>query len=480
MAQHFPIIGKREKPGPWILGLLSLSVILFAIGAYAFIRRPTTPDGLEQFTIPVQAERLTLRIIGDGTVTPIQSVNLSPKVAGIVEKLLVEQGDRVQQGQVVALMDKRDLEGQLTQAQGAVAQARARLAELQAGNRREEIDQAKASLDRWESRLEELKAESRREEIDQVKSQVQSAEAQVDLMAERVTAMRNLEQEGAVTTDQLNEAIANDRSARASLREAQKRLELAKQGARSEVIDQAESQVEEARQAYRLILSGARPEQIAQAEAAVKEAEGRLQTIQNQLADTSIRAPFSGIITQKFASEGAFVTPTTSSSTTASSTSASIVSLAKDFEVLAEVPEIDISKIRPGQRVEIKADAYPEQVFQGQVRLVSPEAVEEQNVTSFQVRVTIISGRNQLRSGMNAALTFLGDTLEQALVVPTVAIATQKGETGVYVPGDQDKPEFKPITIGSSIQDKTQVLGGLEPGERVFINFPEGQKPDET
>jgi HlyD family secretion protein len=113
------------------------------------------------------------------------------------------------------------------------------------------------------------------------------------------------------------------------------------------------------------------------------------------------------------------------------------------------------------------------------VRLVSPEAVEEQNVTSFQVRVTIITGRRQLRSGMNVSLTFLGDTVDQALVVPTVAIATEKGKTGVYIPGEKDKPEFKPITIGSSIQDKTQVLDGLKPGQRVFINFPEGQKPDE-
>jgi HlyD family secretion protein len=71
----------------------------------------------------------------------------------------------------------------------------------------------------------------------------------------------------------------------------------------------------------------------------------------------------------------------------------------------------------------------------------------------------------------------LGKTLKQALVVPTVAIATQKGKTGVYLPDDQRKPEFNSVTIGSSSQDKTQVLEGLEPGDRVFIDFPEGIDP---
>ena len=526
-------MGRLKKPTPWIMGGLSLGILLISIGSYAVIgRRADNQDSLEEFTIPVKAERVTLRIAADGTVTPVQSVNLSPKVAGVVEQLLVEQGERVEKGQVVALMDKRDLEGQMLQAQGALAQAQARLAELQRGNRSEEIAQAKARLDRWEARVTELKAGSRQEEIQQaearlrraeaqlaeveagnrpeeiaqIQSQVAAAEAQVNLTTKRAQSMRNLVAEGAEAQDRLDEAIANDESAKANLREAQKRLDVSRKGARREerlraqadvadarqaydlvrrgnrpeIIEQAEADAEEARQAYELSLAGSRPEQIDQAAAAVEEAEGRLQTVQNQLEDTKIRAPFGGIITQKFASKGAFVTPTTSSSTTASATSASIVALAKDFEVLAEVPEIDISKVKPGQKVEIRADAYPDQVFQGKVRLVSPEAVEQQDVTLFQVRVTIISGRAKLRSGMNATLTFLGETLENTLVVPTVAIATQKGKTGVYVPGKENKPEFKPITIGSSILDKTQVLEGVTSGQRVFINFPEGQEPKDS
>jgi HlyD family secretion protein len=57
--------------------------------------------------------------------------------------------------------------------------------------------------------------------------------------------------------------------------------------------------------------------------------------------------------------------------------------------------------------------------------------------------------------------------------VPTVAIVTQEGETGVMVVDDNGKPLFKPVTIGISIEDKTQILSGLLPGEKVFIDLPD-------
>jgi HlyD family secretion protein len=127
--------------------------------------------------------------------------------------------------------------------------------------------------------------------------------------------------------------------------------------------------------------------------------------------------------------------------------------------------------------VEIIADAYPDQVFKGRVRLISPEAVVEQNVTSFQVRIAIDTGQNELRSGMNVDVTFLGQALQDALVVPTVAIVTEKGKTGVLVPDAQNKAQFRAVTIGPSVEDQTQILSGIKEGDRVFIDLPKDQKP---
>jgi HlyD family secretion protein len=146
------------------------------------------------------------------------------------------------------------------------------------------------------------------------------------------------------------------------------------------------------------------------------------------------------------------------------------------LEIVAKVPEIDIGQLQPGQQVNIVADAYPDRVFQGKVRRIAPEAVVKQDVTSFEVRVALTTGQDKLLSKMNVDTTFLGQQLRDTLVVPTVAIVTKKGETGVMILDESDKPKFKPVTIGLTQEDKTQVLQGLNPGEKVFIDLPEDFK----
>jgi HlyD family secretion protein len=201
-----------------------------------------------------------------------------------------------------------------------------------------------------------------------------------------------------------------------------------------------------------------------------------LLSAQVQLRENTIVAPFAGTITQRYASEGAFVTPTTTASTSASATSSSIVAIAREIEVRAKVPEVDIGKIQIGQPLEIAADAFPEGQFTGKVRLIAPEAVVEQNVTSFEVRAAIENGRNELKSGMNVNITFLGERQANALMVPTVAIATRRGQTGVFVPDNNSEPRFQVVKIGSTFRDKTQVLEGLKPGDMVFTDVPRGFK----
>jgi HlyD family secretion protein len=428
MTISLPVIGKVGKPLPLFLGLATVGVI--AAGAVTWnLNRTHNSVDLSKYTVLAQAEQnLIMRITASGSVVPIRTVNLSPKAAGRLDQLFVEQGDRVVAGQIIARMDSMDLQARVDQAMASLAEAKARQSQRVSGNRWQEIAQAKA--------------------------QVEAAQARVTLTSSRVTRNRSLAREGAISRDRLDEVMADDTSARATLLEAKRRLSL--------------------------LQAGSRPEEINQARASVAVAEAQLKAAQVALSDSLIRAPFAGIITQRFATVGAFVTPTTSASSTASATSTSIVAIASGLEILAKVPEVDIGQIRPGQSVEIVADAFPSDTFQGNVRLVSPEAIVEQSVTSFQVRVAIRSGLNQLRSGMNADLSFLGARLTNALVVPTVAVATEKGQTGVYVPGQDNKPEFRPIRLGASVQNKTQILSGLQPGDRVFVDFPDNLRPKQS
>lgn len=469
---ELPLIGKVKQPPSWLIGLLTVG-ILGVGGATHFAFEAKKPKiDLNKLTVPVQSENLTLRITDiSGTVVPIQNVNLSPKTSGRLAKLFVEQGDRVQAGQQIALMENADLQARLAQAQANLSKAQATLAEAQAGSRQEEINQAKARLLQAQARLDAARG-GNPQEIEQVKMQIEAAKSRLALAKLRADRYRSLAAQGAQTLDKRDEAVTEERNAQANLEEAQRRLEQQKNTKRPE-IDQLEAAVAESRFNLEQLQNGKRPQEIAQLKAAVDAAKAEVMSVQVQLQDTSIRAPFAGIVTQKYATEGAFVTPTTSASSTASATSTSIVALAKGLEVLAKVPEVDVGQVKPGQSVEIVADAFPDKVFKGRVQRVAPEAVVEQNVTSFEVRVAIVTGEKELRSGMNVNLTFLGQQMSNALVVPTVAIVTQNGQTGVMVPDAENKPKFKPVTIGSSIKDQTQIMQGVNQGQRVFIDLPE-------
>jgi HlyD family secretion protein len=479
VSLHLPLLGKVRRPAPWIWGVVSVGILGIGAGTFVWARNNAAPVNLTDYTISVKPEALTLRITASGSVVPVQSVNLSPKTAGVLKELIVEQGDRVVQGQVIARMDQQDLRGQLLQEQGRVDQARARLEQLKNGSRPEEIEQARARLDQSNAALAAAKSGNRKPEISQAQAQVVSAQAKLDLANSKKEQYTKLKDAGAIALERFNEVEADAKTADASLADARQRLKLLQEGSRTEDIQKAQANVREFGAGYALARNGTRAEEIAQAQAQLTTALGQLEVAQTRLADTVIRAPFAGVVTQKYATEGAFVTPTTSASSTTSATSTSIVAVAKDLEILAKVPEVDIGQIRSGQPVEIKVDSYPTQTFKGRVRLVSPEAVVEQSVTSFQVRVAILTGQRQLLSGMNSDLTFLGKTIPDALVVPTVAIATIKGQTGVYIPDKENKPKFQSVTIGSTVQNKTQIVEGLGSGQKVFIDFPKNLKPKE-
>jgi HlyD family secretion protein len=430
---QLPFLGKRH-PNPWILGLVTAGLLGVGGLTYWTVREQSAVPDVSTMTVTVDSQPLQVRIDASGQVQPVQTVNLSPKTSGLLVELLVEQGDRVSQGQVIARMEYESVEARLDQSRARVAQAEARLSAVRSGNRPEEIAQAEAQVAQAEARVTE-------------------AQSQVDLAEERVRRNRSLATEGAISLDDLDEVLNQAETARASLAQTQASLR-------------------EAQRNLELLQRGSRAEDIAEAEAQLAEAQADLRSVQVEYDDTFIRAPFDGVITQKYASEGAFVTPTTSASEATSATSTAIVALAEGLEVLADVPEVDIQQLRVGQPVEIVADAYPDQVFRGEVLLIAPEAVVEQNVTSFQVRIALTSGEDKLLSGMNVDVTFLGDEITNALVVPTVAIVTRDGETGVLVPNEDNEPEFRAVMLGTSVGNQTQILEGLEPGERVFTDIP--------
>ncbi len=413
---------------------IAIVFILMAVGgggyyAYTQLTAPANNQASRKRDRVIAIRRTDLPIIvtANGTIQPEKSINVSPKSSGRLKSLLVKEGQNVTTGQILAYMDESNTLGQITQADGQLAAAQASLDLLRAGNRSQDIAQARANL----------------------------TNAQATLEQSEIVFKQNqqLYKEGAIASRDLDAARTTMEANRARVTQAQAALSLQQEGSRPEEIDRAQAQV--------------------------VAAAGSLQSVQSQLEDTIIRAPFDGIVVRKYADPGAFVTPTTSGSAVSSATASSILALASNNQVVANVAEANIAQIAVGQEVTLQVDAYPNKKFTGRVVSISPQAIVNQNVTSFEVKAEITSKEKQmLRAGMNASLEFKAGALKDVLVVPTVAIVRQQGGTGVYVKTDQSAtPIFTQIETGITVDDKTEVKSGLTGDEKIFVSFPEGSRP---
>ncbi|MBE9109866.1 efflux RND transporter periplasmic adaptor subunit [Nodosilinea sp. LEGE 07298] len=430
---------KASKLKPWKLGISAIGLVgTIAITYNIFRAQPTPETNLETDTVLVQSQDLQLQIKVNGVVQPIRKINISPRTEGRIVELFVREGDFIEPGQVIARMDNEQLQAQVSQYQAILARSQAELAERLAGTRPEEIAKAEADVIRFEA-------------------QVQEARSRLQLAMEKLNRRQLLEREGAISRETLDEAQADVRNAEDNLTQTQASLAIAQQ--------------ELARQR-----NGFRAEEIAQTRAQVAEATAQLQSFQIQLDNSLVRAPFGGIITRRFTDVGDFVAPTTSASSSDGATSASIAELSSGLEVEAKVPEASIAGIKPGQSVEVRSDSYPNQVFQGHVQAIAPRAVQENNITSFRVKVMLKTGLEQLKAGMNVKLAFMGEPIQDALVVPLAAVVTQQdGQQGVWLVNADGEPRFQVVRLGSESGSQAQILDGLNAGDRILISPPADQ-----
>lgn len=420
----------------WIGGLVLIGIGTLATIDYWQTRRDRASSSIASQTILVKSQDLTVQIQANGTVQAVRTNNLSPDEPGRIAQLYIKEGDRVTQGQIIARMDSDRLQAQVNQYRASVQKAQANLDLVKAGNRPEVIAAARARV---------------------TTAQANVATAQARLKRTREERQRNqlLIDAGAISSNAFNDFVNKEAEAKANLE-----AELAR-------LREQQENLKESQQ-------GSRLEAIAQAEAEVAQAKAELASIQIQLDKTTIRAPFTGIISRRYAEAGDFIDSTTAASETEGATSTSIAELSSGLEIEAKIPEASIAKIKLKQTVNIQADAYSNEIFKGKVRLIAPRAIEKNNVTSFRVKVALTTGKEKLQSGMNVRLTFMGEPIASAITIPLAAVVTQSDEqTGVYVADDKNKARFKPIKLGTASGDRIQILSGLNQGDRVFIAPPQ-------
>ena len=469
-------ISSNSKRSPVLVtGIAAICLALIGFTTYRVVTSTRSEVDFESLTVTVKEEDLNVEIQASGRVEPIKSVNVSPKTAGRLTQLLVEQGDRVKAGQILAVMENSELEVQTSQSQAELKQNRASLAEGKA-EINAEIAQSEARLRQLEAKLRQVENRIPKD-IQQTKAQINGAKSRLKLVEQRVERNEYLLKQGAISEDAFDEISDNAQAARSNINELRQRLEQLETTGGAEV-EQIKAEIREARIALQQKQATA-PDEIAALEASLEQSQAALKQSQIQYEDSIVKAPFDGIVTQRYAVEGAYVAPSTSGSSTASASANSILALAQGLEIIAKVPELDIGQLQPGQKVQIVADAYPDRQFTGEIKRIAPEAIIEENVTSFEVRVKLLTGRDALRSKMNVDVTFIGKELQDSLVVPTVAIFTEDGEQGVMVLGEDNRPVFQPVRVGLYLGDRTQILEGVEANQEIFIDLPESRSREE-
>nr|MDJ0724500.1 biotin/lipoyl-binding protein [Prochloraceae cyanobacterium] len=141
---EIPVFGRKLNSfRPSLLGLAAVGTLMIGVVTYKVIQSPKSQSQLEQLTVSVKKQNLRLQIEASGTVEPRERVKISPKTSGRLEQLLVEQGDRVNKGQTLAIMESDRARADLDQAKANLQQAEANLAKTRIATP-EEIKQAEA------------------------------------------------------------------------------------------------------------------------------------------------------------------------------------------------------------------------------------------------------------------------------------------------------------------------------------------------
>jgi RND family efflux transporter MFP subunit len=327
-----------------------------------------------------------------GTLAAYDQATVSAKVPGRMKSILVDLGSVVRQGQIMAQIEQQDYQLRLQQAEAALAQARARVG---------------------------LPPEGKDDRIDAEKTgTVRQAQALLDDAKIKLERAQNLVQRGVLAQAQL-------------------------EGAESE---------------YKVSLSRYQDaiEEIRNRQALVVQRRSELEIARQQLVDSSIYAPFDGIVQEKRASIGEYL-----------AAGAPVVNVVRmdPLRLRAEVPERESRNVRVGQQVRVSLEG-DSMVYTGKIARISPTITAQNRVLIVEAEV---HNNGQLRPGSYARAEIISASNTSALGVPVNAVVSFAGIDKVILVQDNKAVE-KPITLGRRTAEWVEVLSGLKTGDTVVIN----------
>jgi len=397
--------GKKKRRRRIIYGIVITVVLLVVVGGVIAATSGGTkidPTKLAK----VEKGDLAKSVVATGKVTPITKVEVKSKASGIVKKLLVDAGDRVKKGQLLAQLDKDEIQAQVEQSHAA---------------------------------LEAAQASSTSSQADYERAKVDAEGVEIPMLKRAYERAQGMAKDGVVSASALDDA--------------QKNYELA---LNKQNVAKAQVNVLKAK--------------IAQARAEVARDGANLKQLEEQLSYTDVLSPIDGIVLSRDVEMGDAV----SSILVLGSSATLVMTLGDTSEVYVKgkVDESDIGKVYLGQPARIKVESFKDKTFNGRVTKISPMGVEKDNVTTFEVRVSINNPGGELKAEMTANAEIILEEHKNVLQIPEGAILYDKDKkASVEIPDTKAKDGKKKLAVNIGISNgaKTELLSGLKEGDQVVL-----------
>jgi membrane fusion protein YbhG len=351
-----------------------------------------------------------IRISGNIELT---QVNIAFKVAGKLIERAVDEGDVVKKGTVVARLDRDQLLRQRDREQAALAQAQSQLAQASTTvewakqSLASDLEQRRADQSQAEARLRELEAGSRPQEIQEAIAAVAAARAESERTQKDWERAQALYKRDDISASQFDQYRKNAESAAAALRQAQERLAMVQEGPRKETIEAARAQVARAAasvkwaEAQRLDVAR-KQEDVPGRRADIERERAQIALIDSQLADTVVASPIDGVVLVKAANVGEVLAPGTT-----------VVTIG-DIDhpwLRGYINERDLGRVKLGTKARITTDSYPGKVYWGRVSFIASEAEftpkqiqtsEERLKLVYRIKIDVDNPQHELKSNMPA------------------------------------------------------------------------------
>lgn len=360
---------------------------------------------------PVQVTAVTQATIrhiinGDGVLFPQQQANVIPKVTAPVQKFYVRRGDHVKQGQLLAVLENRDLVAAAAEGKGLVDQAESNFRATEGATVPEAVVKAQTDV------------ESARQTRDAAKKVLDSRE---ELLKEGALAARLVEESRAAYV-------------------------------------QALAQYQSAEEHLKTLQSVSKEEQVKGAAAQVQTAKAHYDSQEAQVSYSRVVSPLAGVVADRPLNEGDIAAPGTP-----------LLTIMDISRVVARVnvPQAEASSVKVGQTALITQTDNAEPV-EGKVTVVSPAA--DPNTTTVQVWVEIPNAGERLKPGTSVHAAIVAEEYKAASVVPVAAILPgEEGGTAVLTVDSSSIAHKKAVKVGVREGNQVQLLSGVTPGEEVVV-----------